>query len=294
MASIIRIMGLQSLSVMLALGASAEQSSLLQVKKHLSDAGQRSYDFDKVGSKIPCRCAAFDSAWQAPPRTLPKCIYIDLGAADGNTYAPFLQGKFGPVENCGTTENPGDFEAFLVEANPFFDAALQQLSDAGKGRVHAMNSIAAYMCDASTTFWLDDAAEHNYWGSSMDGKSHKWPSGAAFTNIGISMGLFEHEDIASGPGHAVTVPTINLMKLIYERTIPGDWVIVKMDIEGSEWDIVPCLANSPVATLIDQLYVEEHPIDWQLGNTTREEMDHAKDTLTGWGVQMPGYWSPTL
>jgi len=252
------------------------------------DVARGLYHSDKSSSKRPCQCAAFNLAWQPPSNRLPKCIFIDLGAADGNSYKPFLKGKFGPVENCGTTKNPGDFEAFLVEANPFFDATLQQLSDTGKGKVHAMNSTAAYMCDGSTSFVLDNNAQNNYWGSSMDLKPHKWPG------EDVSLAQVRQLRGAAQAGKQVTVPTMNLMKLIYEKTIRGDWVIVKMDIEGAEWDIVPCLANSPVASLIDQLYVEEHPIDWQLGNTTRKEMDRAKQTLNEWGIQMPQYWSPTL
>merc|ERR1719291_1236610 len=41
-------------------------------------------------------------------------------------------------------------------------------------------------------------------------------------------------------------------------TIPGDWVMVKMDIEGAEWDILPCLALAPAASLVDRLFVEIH------------------------------------
>lgn len=288
MAAMIR---LQCLSTLLVMAATNQEQILLQREKvvksvQMLDVAQGLRQADRSGRAQPCQCAAFDEAWRASSRTLPKCIYIDLGAADGNSYQPFLEGKFGPVENCGTTENPGDFEAFLVEANPFFDATLQQLSDTGMGRVHAMNSTAAYMCDAATTFFLDNDAEHNYWGSNMDGKAHKWPN-QALTQV-------KQQRTAARAGHEVTVPTINLLRLLYEETIQGDWVIVKMDIEGAEWDIVPCLANSPVAPLIDQLYVEEHPIDWQMGNTTREEMDAARQTLTQWGIQMPPYWSPTL
>jgi FkbM family methyltransferase len=261
---------------MLVLVISQDSFILLQLDQNVSK--HQPVDLTKSGSNRPCQCAPFDLAWRKPSRTLPKCIYVDLGAADGNTLTPFLRDKYGPVANCGSAENPGDYEAFLVEANPHFDAALQQLSATGRGRIHAVNSTAAYMCDASTTFFLDDSVEHNHWGSSMDGKPHTWK-------------LLESDTMDK---QEVTVPTMNLLKFLYEQTIPNDWVIVKMDIEGAEWDIVPCLATSPVATLVDQLYMEEHPIGWQLGNTTREEMDLAKLKLNDLGVQLPRYFSPTL
>jgi len=271
-------MKLLCLSVFLVLAFCQEESVLLQIEQNVATA--RSLESPKSGSNGLCQCAPFDLAWRKPSRTLPKCIFVDLGAADGNSFTPFLNDQYGPVANCGSADNPGDYEAFLVEANPYFDAALLELSATGQGRIHAVNSTAVYMCEASATFFVTDDIEHNHWGSSLDGEPHNWGN--------------EEQKDDSDNKHEVTVPTMNLMKLLYEQTIPDDWVIVKMDIEGSEWEIVPCLATSPVATLVDRLYLEEHPIDWQLGNTTREQMDLAKQNLTDLGVQLPRYFSQTL
>mmetsp|Transcript_124561 Transcript_124561/g.248512 ORF Transcript_124561/g.248512 Transcript_124561/m.248512 type:complete len:291 (+) Transcript_124561:49-921(+) len=281
------------LLVLLVPGVFCQGDSIL-LQLHTKTGTSQQPDSPRNDSKRPCNCAAFDSAWRKPFRALPKCIFVDLGAADGNSFTPFLQDQFGPVANCGTAENPGDYEAFLVEANPHFDVALQQLSATGSGRVHAVNSTAAYMCDASTTFFLDASVEHNHWASSMDGASHKWPGEASDTSNAVSMEGGEQTGLVAMDRRKITVPTMNLLRLLYEQTIPDDWVIVKMDIEGAEWDILPCLATSPVVTLVDQLYVEEHPIHWQLGNTTREEMDLAKQRLAEKGVQVPTYYSPTL
>jgi len=277
MASTIRLL---CLSGLLALVICSEPTVLLQVDRKVTKAPRHLESSTESGSNKPCQCAPFDLAWRKPSRTLPKCIYVDLGAANGNTLGPFLHDHYGPIANCGTARNPGDYEAFLVEANPTFDVTLTQISAAGygNGSIHAVNSTAAYMCDGSTTFFLDDAVEHNHWASSMDGKPHRW----------------RKTDSDAPHKRKITVPTVNLMKLLYEQTIPDDWVIVKMDIEGAEWDIVPCLATSPVATLVDQLYMEEHPIDWQLGNTTREQMNLAKQKLSDLGVKLPRYFSPTL
>jgi len=272
-------MFLLCLSVLFALVACQEQLVLLQLDRKIIKA--QPLESPKNGSNRPCQCAPFDLAWRKPSRTQPKCIFVDLGAADGNSLTPFLEGKYGPIANCGSAENPGDYEAFLVEANPHFDAALQNLSATGNGRIHSINSTAAYMCDASTSFFVDTGVEHNYWASSMDGNTHSWDKNTPDTVGGREQVM-------------VTVPTMNLLKFLHEQTIPDDFVIVKMDIEGAEWDIVPCLATSPVATLVDHLYMEEHPIDWQLGNTTREEMDRAKQNLTDSGVKLPRYFSKTL
>lgn len=231
-----------------------------------------------------CQCLPFDPSWRRPLRTLQKCIYIDLGAADGNSFRPFLKGRFGSLEKCGTSENSGEYEAFLLEANPRFDSALQSLEQTSQKRVRAMNSTAVYMCDAQASFYLDPDVEHNFWGSSLDGKVHRgddWrhPHDAPELRVGQQLGE-----------QKITVPTVNLMRLLYENAIPGDLVIVKMDIEGAEWDIVPCLASSPAAALVDKLFIEQHPIGWQLGNTTQAEMNRAKAKLRQGGIFVPFFY----
>eukprot|EP00929_Paragymnodinium_shiwhaense_P050886 TRINITY_DN2561_c0_g1_i1.p1 TRINITY_DN2561_c0_g1~~TRINITY_DN2561_c0_g1_i1.p1 ORF type:complete len:272 (+),score=75.97 TRINITY_DN2561_c0_g1_i1:79-894(+) len=220
--------------------------------------------------KQPCQCVATDPSWAAPTRTVPKCVFIDLGAADGNTYAKFEANGYGPVANCPS----GDFEAFLVEANPRFNQPLKALEQSKAGKVHALSSTAAYDCEAQTSFYLDTTSvANNYWGSSMSDT---------------------HPDTQKSGLQKVTVPTINLNRLIYENTIQGDYVIVKVDIEGSEWDVVPCLAQSPALKTVDRVLLEEHPMNWQLGSTTRQQMDQSLAAIRAAGVDVPQYFSQTF
>merc|ERR550525_1018573 len=88
------------------------------------------------------------------------------------------------------------------------------------------------MCQGSTTFSIDPDVAHNHWGSSM------------------KRGFDGSQE--------VTVPMINVMKLIAEHTIPADWVMLKVDVEGAEYDIIPCLAQFANAKLVDRMYLEEH------------------------------------
>merc|ERR1719498_1615340 len=109
---------------------------------------------------MPCACDLNAGSWVATTRTQPKCIFIDLGAADGNTFRDFLNNRYGPVANC---PSGGQWEATLVEANPRFNQKLKQVEAANAGKVHAKSSTAAYMCEAKTTFYLDTMShEHNY------------------------------------------------------------------------------------------------------------------------------------
>jgi FkbM family methyltransferase len=222
-------------------------------------------------SSIPCACEATNSKWQRTIRTQPRCIFIDLGAADGNSFASFRAGDIGEVSNC---PSQGSYEAYLVEANPHFKQPLESLEKANAGQVHSLSPRAAYMCQGQTSFYLDTVNHgQNYWGSSMSR---------------------DHPDVQKSGQTYVTVDTVNLMQLVAEHTIPSDYVVVKMDIEGAEWDILPCLSNSPEASLIDELLVEMHPIHLGGAGTTEHEMQVAVMKLKNRGVRMPSYFSGTL
>jgi FkbM family methyltransferase len=230
-----------------------------------------------VGSQagsVPCQCELTNPNWMPCTRTVPRCVFIDLGAADGNSFNQFLSGAYGPVDKCPSVQ----WHAVLVEANPRFDQQLQEVGTTYSGLVTVMSSTAAYMCEASTSFYLDTVnTQKNYWGSSMS------PN---------------HPDVQKSGKQKVTVPTSNLNRILFENTIPGDWVLVKMDIEGSEYDVLPCLADAPSASLIDRLYLEDHHFLPQesrgsLG-TTVPQFQAAKEKLKAKGVDVPDYFTDTL
>eukprot|EP00405_Crypthecodinium_cohnii_P017383 CAMPEP_0206450874 /NCGR_PEP_ID=MMETSP0324_2-20121206/18996_1 /ASSEMBLY_ACC=CAM_ASM_000836 /TAXON_ID=2866 /ORGANISM="Crypthecodinium cohnii, Strain Seligo" /LENGTH=269 /DNA_ID=CAMNT_0053920629 /DNA_START=49 /DNA_END=858 /DNA_ORIENTATION=+ len=218
----------------------------------------------------PCTCEANNQQWVSAKREVPKCIFIDLGAADGNSFNAFLSNKYGPVANCPS----GKWEAFLVEANPRFNSPLEQVSARFPGDVHLMSTTAAYDCEGKTSFYLDTTnTQHNFWGSSLS---------------------TEHPDVQKSGMEHVDVTLMNLNRLLKENTIPGDWVMVKMDIEGAEWDILPCLAEADSASLIDRLYVEVHPQKLSMRGTTDAALKEAEDKLKQRGVDIPPYFSDTF
>eukprot|EP00930_Biecheleria_cincta_P075314 TRINITY_DN6247_c0_g2_i1.p1 TRINITY_DN6247_c0_g2~~TRINITY_DN6247_c0_g2_i1.p1 ORF type:complete len:272 (+),score=60.76 TRINITY_DN6247_c0_g2_i1:55-816(+) len=233
--------------------------------KHLRNATSLLQARQSSRLKAPnCGCQAGSSSWKKSARTVPKCVFIDLGAAGGNTLETWLQDGYGPVSHC---PHGGDWEAFLVEANPQFTSKLQAVQRNLGGKVHSMASTAAYTCDGTTTFSIDPDVAHDHWGSSM-----------------------EHSFIGS---KQYTVPTVNVNKLIAENTIPQDWVVLKVDIEGAEYEVIPCLAESDSAKLIDDLFVEEH---WWFSETTAAKklaLKTARETLKSKGVRVPFYFTQT-
>jgi hypothetical protein len=111
-----------------------------------------------------CQCVTANPAWKACTRTVPRCVFIDLGAADGNSFDTFLKNGYGPVGNCPSSQ----WSSVLVEANPRFDQKLKGVGSQHPQQLTVMSSTAAYMCEGSTSFFLDTVNTGvNYWGSSM-------------------------------------------------------------------------------------------------------------------------------
>jgi FkbM family methyltransferase len=251
---------------------SAREHVMLQHSGSLHSVGVHVAESISKGMRgAPCVCEKSNHRWKPCTRTEPKCIFIDLGAADGNTFKVFLEDGYGNRTTCPSGAEA--WESILVEANPKFEKPL--ITEASKfpsGKVTSLYSTAAYMCEGQTSFFLDTNDATNNWGSSMSGN---------------------HPDVVNGKLN-VTVPTVNINRILFEQTIAGDHVIVKMDIEGAEFDTLPCLAESPSASLIDSLFLEQHFADWGNIGTTVTDMETAKATLISKGVKIPEYFSHTL
>jgi len=227
------------------------------------------FSFQSDSTAAPCACQTNGTDWVRPAAREPRCIFIDLGAANGNTFDHFLNDGYGPVKNC---PSGGAYEAILVEANPIFSSALKDAESKHPGSVRSLASSAAYMCEGSASFYLDTVdVEKNFWGSSMSPNAR---------------------DVQRSGQKPVTVPLVNVVRLIMESTLPEDYVLIKMDIEGSEHDIMPCLAKSEAAKLIDAVYVEKHPVQWSLAGATQNALAGSLLSLQAAGVYAPEYDSP--
>jgi len=237
-----------------------------------------------LGNKAgpPCACHPSDPSWKAPAPRGPACLFFDLGAADGETFKVFMHQSAKWTFNYDTGATPHDqCYSYLIEANPGF---VPQLEPLRSPRVYPMPQVAVYMCDKEAETFHLDVSGPGGWGSALDGN---------------------HESVKATAGTMnVQVKLMNLMRLLTENALPEDTVVVKMDIEGAEWDILPCLAQSPAAKLIDTLYLENHcagdaanawcPTTGQAG-TTWAQWEASLSMLKQTGMKIPdGYWSPML
>lgn len=243
--------------------------------RNVTKPNERAQGISFFQKQPPCQCVANDPEWQKSTAKLlaekrePKCIFIDLGAADGNTLEKFLSNGYGPVKNCPSST----WEAYLVEANPMFSEKLKALEKKYPGQVHAFADTAAFTCEAQTSFFIDTDASHNHWGSSLNENA---------------------PDALKSGKKKVTVPMINVVQLVAETVTPQDWVMLKIDIEGAEYNVLPCLSEWKEANLIDRMYLEEH---WWFSSITEADkatMESSKKKLMSMHVDIPKYYSETF
>lgn len=221
---------------------------------------------------------------QAGPPAAPRparCVFIDLGASNGNSYQTFLASDRTKAFDTGGFE-PSECSAILVEANPVFTEALRKTAahyqPEGKD-VRVLPSTAAFMCDRNSAPFFVDTLSH-----AADNSSHYWGSSLSP----------QHPDARRSGYQVANAPTVNLNRLLKENVRLEDHVVVKMDIEGAEWDILPCLARSPAANLVDVLYVEKHPHTWGLEGNADQSWQDAMQRLQKRGVRIPRYFSQTF
>ena len=89
----------------------------------------------------------------------------------------------------------------------------------------------------------------------------------------------------------MTVPTMNVIRLLAEDTIPRDWVILNVDIEGAEFHLVPCLAQFQKASLRDRMFLYENTWFDTGSATSPAQVEAAKAQLRAMNVDRPTYFT---
>jgi len=89
---------------------------------------------------------------------------------------------------------------------------------------------------------------------------------------------------------------VNISKFIQDHSSKEDWVVVKMDIEGYEWKIIPEMIKYGTFDYIKEFFVELHynspemvPYGWGTFKTTKEEAITLLKDLRNRGV-CTHYW----
>ena len=159
-------------------------------------------------------------------------------------------------------------EIFLFEANPYFNTPLVQAKehyDSLGIKVTIFPSTVVDVKDGTRTFFLDTVNnDHDFWGSSI------------FAN---------HPDAVISQSNGTELTAINISRWLLMNTLPRDFVVVKMDIEGAEYEVVPHMAEMSIWTVVDHLLIE-----WHLNVAEDETLAKiAIEKLMAEGVNMPAY-----
>ncbi|KAG0628964.1 hypothetical protein M758_1G066600 [Ceratodon purpureus] len=92
-------------------------------------------------------------------------------------------------------------------------------------------------------------------------------SGTSFTSRHVGMGRI-HQHVQSGTpklerDQLIEVQGIDIAEWIRSVASEDDFVVVKMDVEGAEYELLPRLMTTGVICLVDELFLECHYNRWQ-------------------------------
>jgi len=191
------------------------------------------------------------------PSAPKRNIFIDMGANDGSSVnyfletegvdmnVPWTQGgsKDGKLKGRGAT---GLWDLYVLEANPFFtDKLMEQRNKylADTKRIASYNvygSTAITTENGPVTFKLDVHNKGNgNFGSTLmtDSRSVLGPKSKSVTVQGVDVADFLRDIV---------------------KVTKDDYVILKIDIEGKEYDVLKRLITSQMMDYVDDLAVEYH------------------------------------
>tara|TARA_R110002110_G_scaffold132910_2_gene314913 strand:+ start:1966 stop:2520 length:555 start_codon:yes stop_codon:yes gene_type:complete len=168
-------------------------------------------------------------------------VFIDCGANNGCSVRMF-QGVYDKDET---------YEVFCFEPNPVFDEWFGDLNV-------TLIKKAVWTKDQTLTFYQIE--------NRRDGKE----SGASTLNETKARG---HKNVKV---HELKVEAIDFSTWIVDNFSPDDEIILKMDIEGSEYEVLSKMIDDETINYINKLYIEFH---WQKIGLDKEDHDHLLEKL---------------
>lgn len=225
------------------------------------------------------RCELSAGTWQNASATAkPRNVYFDLGVRDGSEIPP-------PSDHIKNLDR-----SYHIEVDNKWSATIKHKVDAvnqraGKEVATALLETAVWMCDGQVETRIPDPHHDGTRpgvGASLRGDFKGHP--------GYQQGLMrknETDPAASWPVRMVKA--LNFVRFLAETVTKEDHVVVKMDIEGAEFEVLPCLVGSPYADLVDVLIMERHDNMVELTPCEGARIDHAMQKLREMGTTVKGW-----
>jgi len=222
------------------------------------DLGVAERDFTLTGDATDLRTGAINdlvvlkASWATEAVAAKRRIYVDLGA---NLYESSIGNWF-----RASYPDAGTYKVYAFEAEHKYD-------DSYAGHPDVTLLHYAVSTANGTVPWGHAAKKGGRTRSGFalgpDGRRRRLGSEHNLVADGTRSGF------ALGPGgrrlgssHNIvqdgTRPAIDIADWLRRTVRPDDFVVVKMDIEGAEYDVVPHLLREKVADLIDELFLEVH------------------------------------
>lgn len=171
-----------------------------------------------------------------------KNVFIDLGANTGDSIHYFFNSTTFKPEFLKGYGSIGDKKwiVYAVEANPYFNNALDKVKSEIESLGHTVylyKETAAWIRNEKLTFYLDTVNKvQNYWGSSLEK---------------------DHPDVLKSNGKRITINGLDVSELLAKYS-SNDEILLKMDIEGSEYKILIHLMQENTLRLVDIIAIEFH------------------------------------
>jgi len=184
------------------------------------------------------RCVIYKPEILGCRQNFPRFIYIDMGAE----HYPSSMGNWFRHRY----PNHDAFQLIALEADPFKNG----LKGGKSWRSHSeveMLKFAAWTSNTTVEFLSEGFGAHMTGDQNLTGEIQR----------GNRVDLRKFGD-PKQTKHVVQVQTLDVADLLYHRVTPRDYVVVKMDIEGAEYEVVPHLISTGVAPLIDEMFLEVH------------------------------------
>jgi len=79
--------------------------------------------------------------------------------------------------------------------------------------------------------------------------------------------------------NSTIVHSIDLADFLRRQFVPDDYVVMKMDVEGAEYEIIPHLVASNVSHLLDEFFLEAHTARNSCCSPPNDEGRHFSDAM---------------
>ena len=230
----------------------------LKLKEWRHDARNGDHHHDLTGDATDLRTGAVNdlvvlkASWATEAVAAKRRIYVDLGA---NLYESSIGNWF-----RASYPDAGTYKVYAFEAEHKYDDSYAGHPDVTL--LHYAVSTAngtipwGHMVKKGgrtrSGFALGPGGRRRLGSGHMAKKGGRTRSGFALGGGGRRLGS-SHNLVQDG-----TRPAIDIADWLRRTVRPDDFVVVKMDIEGAEYDVVPHLLREKVADLIDELFLEIH------------------------------------